>query len=151
MDFYAAQKGYISKKDLETFNKILEVIRRLPNFTFHIPAPKERHMPIDNEVSCHLLCRALAPWVELKVHDGYFGGHYQHSWLTTKEGTSLIDAYPVAGGSPFIVAINESPWPSPWPKLYKEDIRVRTSIETNPSFDSQLEIVSSEVGKLMTA
>jgi hypothetical protein len=75
----------------------------------------ENRIPGLSQVNCHLLCRCLASEIPRIIYrDGYFTPGYEHSWLETND--AIIDAYPVAGATPFIVANDPA---SPWAKLYK--------------------------------
>ena len=115
MKFYAASTGNIQSADMEMFAKIQSVLGAMPDMVFD---PKERGWDAcTNQVSCHLVCRALAKHFDASVHDGYFVTGYQHSWLVPESGSSIIDAYPVAGAVPFIVSRDLA---SPWGRLYKD-------------------------------
>ncbi len=132
MQFYAVAEGHINLVDIEIFDKISKVLRYLPDLIFD---PKEQDWGLcKNQVTCHLICRALARHFEVSVHDGYFTPGCQHSWLTTKGG-SIIDVYPIAGAVPFIVASNGF---SPWTRLYEESTRFEKTLQT-PEFISRLE------------
>lgn len=69
--------------------------------------------------SCHGLCRAaIKKWKLLEdnwqVKDGFFSGHYQHSWL--KRAGLILDIYPVGSmGGPLLVSTS-----GPWGKFYEE-------------------------------
>jgi hypothetical protein len=114
MDFYPFAMGYIPTADMDTFRLIRTVLERMPNIVFGESGPGLKGCK--NQASCHLVCRALAHNFNVTAHDGYFASGYQHSWLRTPSGMSIIDAYPVAGAVPFIVSADRY---SPWPGLYK--------------------------------
>ena len=112
MEFYAAAKGTIKPSDMALFWNIVRIVEHLPDIVFD---PKERDWGLcKNQVTCHLVCRALAAHFPAEYVDGYFTRGYQHSWLLPNSRSSIIDVYPVAGASPFIVSV---PRPSPWTKF----------------------------------
>jgi hypothetical protein len=116
MYHYAVTKGFVRQEDVGTFQEITSVIGMLPDFKF--------------QVSCHMICLALARCFLTRVQHGYFlvgGIRYQHSWLRMELSDAIIDAYPVAGCSPFIVSGDPN---SPWPQLYRESDDFRTIFES---------------------
>ncbi len=126
MEFYAASKGYIKSADMETFAKIQSVLGAMPDLIFD---PEERKWDsCKNQVTCHLICRALAKHFKASVCDGYFTHGYQHSWLIAESGSSIIDAYPVAGAASFIVTRDSA---SPWVKLYVESDELQHKFVTD--------------------
>lgn len=115
MEFYAAAEGNVPSGDIEMFNRMVQVIKQMPDLIFD---PTQRSWSKSkNQITCHLLCRALAAHYDVTVHDGHFYNHFQHSWLVPKSGACIIDVYPVAGVVPFIVAADPR---SPWVMLYKD-------------------------------
>lgn len=141
MEFYAVATGKISEQDFEMFSQISAVMKEMPNLEFN-PAERERYDGCENQMSCHLICRALAEHFEVSVRDGYFFAvGYEHSWLVTKSGLSIIDAYPVAGAMPFIVAAR---FPSPWNRVYQESANFKDSF-TTPQFIERLKRTSQVV------
>ncbi|MEK7116718.1 MAG: hypothetical protein AAB837_00960 [Patescibacteria group bacterium] len=143
MQFYAAYQGNISPEDMQMFAEISEILRCLPDLTFDLDDPEWRNCK--NQISCHLISRALARHFDVSVCDGYFTPGCQHSWLKTKGGSSIIDAYPVAGAAPFIVSAK---WPSPWAKLYQESTRFQEKFQT-PEFASRLEQTVRSVAEII--
>ncbi len=147
MEFYASAAKIIPPADMEMFRQILLVVESLPNIIFD---PKDsRFDGCVNQVNCHVLCRALAYHFNVEVCDGYFTIGYQHTWLASKSGASIIDVYPVAGAAPFIVAADKI---SPWIGLYKTaDGFLREKLATK-DFQFQLDmtrrIVSETVESL---
>jgi hypothetical protein len=140
MDFYAAQESIINPADLETFSKVKAILAALPNLVFD---PNERDWDsFKNQISCHLICRALAKHVGGSVYDGYFVTSYQHSWLVPVGGTSIIDAYPVAGAAPFIVANDRA---SPWSRLYIVSDKLDKNF-AEKEFKRRLRITTKAVG-----
>ncbi len=85
---YAQQ--FIPREELELFTQIKRVIEHLeiPDLGFN-----ENGDPI--ALSCHVLARATAQVFPVRVRDGYFAGHYNHSRVETLCG-HLIDVYPIA-------------------------------------------------------
>lgn len=141
MEFYAACCGDICQEDMRMFAKISDVIRHLPDIVFD---PTDRDWRnCKNQISCHLICRALARHFDVSVHDGYFTPGYQHSWLETKDGKCIIDAYPVAGVTPFMVLAS---WPSPWIKLYQRSDKFQEKFHT-PGFIARLEKTADVVAE----
>ena len=133
MEFYAVYQGILLAEEMLMFEQISKVLRHLPDLIFD---PKDRDWEdCKNQISCHLICRALAKHFDLICCDGYFTPGYQHSWLKTRSESCIIDAYPVAGGSPFIVAAK---WPSPWGKLYRKSNEFQEKFQT-PEFAAHLE------------
>lgn len=54
-------------------------------------------------LSCHILARAVSKVFSLKLEDGYFCYHWEHSWVRTPK-LNVIDVYPVAIlGGPILV------------------------------------------------
>jgi hypothetical protein len=142
VEYYTVSRGFIAPADLEVFNQIAEVLRKMPDLMFD---PQETGWDsCKNQFTCHLVCRALANCFDVSVCDGYFTRGYQHSWLTTKSGLSIIDAYPVAGGIPFIVAAN---FPSPWSRLYIKSDKFKVMFETL-EFRGRLEIMKQVVSEI---
>lgn len=133
MEFYAASKDKINPIDMEMFGKIQAVLNAMPDIVFE--AEDRGWRACKNQVSCHLICRALVKYFEATVCDGYFVQGYQHSWLVPKSGSSIIDAYPVAGAVPFIVAKDLA---SPWVRLYKRSDKLAAKFVTD-QFCKQLE------------
>jgi hypothetical protein len=115
MEFYAPSKGKILPVDMETFTRVVAVIREMPNIVFD--SNEHGWGACKNQVSCHLICHALAAYFEVSVYDGYFATSHQHSWLIPLSRSSIIDVYPIAGAVPFIVAADRA---SPWVRLYRE-------------------------------
>lgn len=146
MDYYAASVGSIAPNDMRIFLQIQAVLTAMPNISFGLKGPE--WLGCNNQLSCHLICRALAKFFEVSFHNGYFTKGCQHSWLIPSSGSSIIDAYPFAGASPFIVARN---WPSPWGHLYIESSELDQTFSTN-EFRAQLEkttqIVGDTIGQL---
>lgn len=141
MEFYAASKGNIKPADMEMFGKIQVVLDVMPNMVFD---PKERGWDVcKNQVSCHLICRALSKYFDATVKDGYFFKGYQHSWLIPKSGSSIIDAYPVAGAAPFIVARDPA---SPWVRFYNESNELQEKFAQD-SFIDKLEKTTQVIGE----
>lgn len=130
MEFYVASKGYIPGTDLEIFGKIRSVLDTLPDILFD---PAEQGWgACKNQFTCHLICRALTQYFRVAVHDGYFLHSYQHSWLVPYSNSSIIDAYPVAGAVPFIVANDPA---APWSRLYKKSSQLQQKFETDEFLD----------------
>lgn len=141
MQFYAASEGNIHPADMELFGKIEVILTEMPDMVFD---PNERHWDhCRNQISCHLICKALARHVEATVGDGYFIRSYQHSWLLPASGSSIIDVYPVAGASPFIVANDPA---SPWPKLYSRSDDLDKKFGTD-EFRDRLKQTTKVVGE----
>lgn len=141
MQFYAASKGNINPTDIELFGKIQVILVELPDIVFD---PSERHWDeCRNQISCHLICKALARHFKAAVGDGYFVRGYQHSWLLPASGSSIIDVYPVAGASPFIVANDPA---SPWHKLYIKSGEFDRKFSTD-EFRGRLEHTTKVVGE----
>lgn len=89
-----------------------------------------------SEWSCHALVRAffLVPtalrWV---VQDGHFGRYgTEHSWLWYQDQDLIMDVYPVAGCTPFIVEARFSPWNG----IYLQNDRVYAKV-TKDSWEKQ--------------
>ena len=141
MQFYAAYQDNICTEDIRIFAMISKVVRRLPDLVFD--SNDQEWKGYANQVSCHLICRALARYFDVSVHDGYFTPGYQHSWLKTKNGTCVIDVYPVAGVNSFAVTAN---WPSPWAKLYQESDKFKEKFQT-PEFIANLEKTANAVAE----
>lgn len=141
MQFYAASKGNIHPADMELFGKIQVILIEMPDIVFD---PNERHWDnCRNQISCHLICKALARHFEATVGDGFFVRGYQHSWLLPTSGSSIIDVYPVAGAAPFIVA-NDSA--SPWSGLYIKSSDLDKKFSTD-EFCNRLEQTTRVVGE----
>lgn len=141
MQFYAVCKEVITSADLETFTHIAAILRELPDLVFD---PDERHWgECKNQVSCHLLCRAFADHFAVTVRDGYFMRSYRHSWLVPAGRSSIIDAYPVGGASPFIVATDR--W-SPWAQMYHQDAGIGKDCKS-PKFLYRLELTKQAVAE----
>jgi len=69
-------------------------------------------------LTCHSVCRALAERFPVEYVDGRFGEMHDHSWLTEASAPGVImDMYPVAGASSFIVFTQN--FLLPWRDLYK--------------------------------
>lgn|GEM_PF-5202042 len=120
MQFYSLWKqDPIPPADMELFRQITEVVRELPDHRFDFE--DKRYANCVNHYSCHLICRGIeAHFKEVRAEDGYFHRKNQHSWLVSESGLSIIDAYPVSAGIPFIVANDRA---SPWSDLYRIDTR----------------------------
>lgn len=104
--------------DMEMFKQISGVVRELPDYLFDLP--NKRRGVCVNDYSCHLICRGIeAHFKGVYAEDGYFHNkHQRHSWLVSRSGRSIIDAYPVAAAVPFIVSNDRA---SPWAELYRID------------------------------
>lgn len=101
--------GHIPEDVLTEFKEVRTFVETMPT--------------IDDEVlTCHSVCKAIALLhPNFSYVEGSFGGVYNHSWLTVKEHPNIIlDLYPVAGASPFIVYAGISLLP--WFSLYKEKL-----------------------------
>ena len=81
---------YISSDDLALFVQIKKSVEQMGDPELGLD---EEGKPI--VLSCHILARAVARKFPVCVRDGYFAGHYDHSWVETPSG-HLIDPYPVA-------------------------------------------------------
>jgi hypothetical protein len=144
MRFYAEERGLIPEEDLEMFGRILRLIQELPDIVFDPSAPEFEGC--GNQLSCHLLCRALVDHFEVTAHDGYFLAGYHHSWLLTRDGQSLIDVYPVAGVMPFIV---HAMWPSPWLRVYTESDNLNEMF-VSPEFLERLEVTRQSISETLS-
>ncbi len=103
---------FISKADLELFEKIKIAVNKLPDIDL---GKDEEGKEII--LSCHILARAIAKLFSLKFIDGYFYPNYNHTWLLTPDG-NIIDVYPIAVvGGPILV---ENSFSSPVRWLYKK-------------------------------
>jgi hypothetical protein len=134
MYHYAVTKGFVRQEDVGTFQEIASVIDMLPDFKF--------------QVSCHMICLALARCFLTRVQHGYFlvgGTRYQHSWLRMELSDAIIDAYPVAGCSPFIVSGDLN---SPWPQLYRESGDFESIFKTL-EFLRGLQVVEEAIEKVI--
>ncbi|MEX1063912.1 MAG: hypothetical protein WD898_01205 [Candidatus Paceibacterota bacterium] len=88
--------------DLQVLAKIIKVMEYMPDI----------ELPDKEEVSCHMIARALAEFFPVQYKDGYFPRKgYQHSWLVTQTG-NVIDAYPwaIVGGPVMLDMRLGSPW-----------------------------------------
>lgn len=81
---------YISKVDLALFAQIRKAVEQMGDPELGLDEDGE---PVT--LSCHILARAVAKILPVRVRDGYFAGSYDHSWVETSDG-HLIDLYPVA-------------------------------------------------------
>ena len=144
MEFYAAAKGNIKPADMTLFGNVARIVEHLPDIVFD---PKEREWELcKNQVTCHLICRALAAYFPAECVDGYFTKGYQHSWLVPHSRSSIIDVYPVAGASPFIVSMD---WRSPWKKFYlPADTYLSNRLE-GIDFVKRLEVTAYTVAETM--
>lgn len=143
MEFYAASKGNISPADMELFYRIQVILIEMPDIVFD---PTERDWDhCKNQISCHLICRALAQHFDAEVGDGFFVRGYQHSWLIPASKSSIIDVYPVAGASSFIVANDPA---SPWTKLYITSDKLDHKFMTR-QFRDRLEQTTKVVGEII--
>lgn len=143
MEFYAASKGNINPADLELFAKIRSVLEAMPNVVFD--PTESRWGTCRNQVTCHLLCRALAKCLSAKAHDDHFVTRYQHTWIVPKSRSSIIDAYPVAGAAPFIVSYDHA---SPWRHLYERS-NTFSAMFTTTEFREQLRQTTQAVRATM--
>jgi hypothetical protein len=75
----------------------------------------ENMTDIKGEVlTCHAMCEALVRLYTDFTHvEGTFGDLHDHSWITSNQNHGIVlDMYPVAGASPFIIyrGISLLPW-----------------------------------------
>lgn len=143
MQFYSLwMQDSIPLADMEMFRQISRVVRELPD---HLFDPENRgRMKCVNDYSCHLVCRGIeAHFKGVRVEDGYFHRYHQHSWLVSKSGRSIIDAYPVAGAVPFIVSSERA---SPWSELYRIDTVYSGMFYTN-TFRTNVDTMIRLVGE----
>ena len=107
----------ISESDYQIFLGIRQVVEKLPDLTLDDGNEGD-------EISCHMLVRALKPFFPVNVCDGFFYGYYQHSWLETKGG-HVIDIYPVGIlGGPILVEASICRLTAPSQKLYRKNSRI---------------------------
>ncbi len=100
---YAISSGSIPPELVECFRIMRNVIENLPDFE-------------GEELTCHAVCTALAKRYNLTCIDGHFGVGNEHSWLIDPAHPKVVmDMYPVAGASSFIVFNH---WLVPWHALY---------------------------------
>jgi len=118
MRFYSLwMRDPIPPADMEMFRRITEVVQELPDHLFDLGDRCAAECV--NRYSCHLICRGIEAHVKgVYAKDGYFHRRHQHSWLVSRSGRSIIDAYPVAAAAPFIVSSDRA---SPWAELYRID------------------------------
>jgi hypothetical protein len=71
-------------------------------------------------ITSHAMCEALIHiYTEYSHIEGTFGELHDHSWIVCKENPNIVlDMYPIAGASPFIVYAGISR--VPWFKLYEK-------------------------------
>ena len=121
----------LPKSDLVAFKKIRLVLTRMPDVI----------LPKGQEVSCHMIARALARHFPLTYVDGHFGMRgWRHSWLVTLEG-NIIDPYPWATvGSPLLIDMSNERMP--WHHWY---IPEPLEFAGNPLFLQDVERVSQAV------
>lgn len=105
---YSIAQGYIPQEVFDQFKMMRDFVENLPD--------------IEGEViTCHAICRVLAgKYPDFLEAEGTFGDIYTHSWLVCRMYPKIIlDMYPVAGASSFIV------WTGafllPWFRLYKKE------------------------------
>ncbi|NNM83737.1 hypothetical protein HKL94_00750 [Candidatus Parcubacteria bacterium] len=131
----------IPSDDMEMFRRIAKVVQEIPDKLFD---PENKHVNCINHYSCHLICRGVeAHFKGVRTEDGYFHRHHQHSWLVSKSGRSIIDVYPVAGATPFIVSTERA---SPWSELYKINTRYSGMFHTD-TFRANVETTIRLVGQ----
>lgn len=83
-------------QDIAIFRKIEQLIDKFDDSNLKL-SQNEDGSPRD--LSCHMLTQALArmPMCEgLRACSGYYLPGYEHSWLVSKHGYSIIDPYPLA-------------------------------------------------------
>ena len=88
------------KDDIVLYKKIRGAIQKLPDkIEFGEDENKKQIV-----LSCHILARAVAKLFPVKLQDGYFLYHWQHSWVIGPK-RNIIDVYPVAIlGGPIMVS-----------------------------------------------
>jgi hypothetical protein len=69
-------------------------------------------------LTCHAMCEALVQmYPDFSHTEGTFGDLYDYSWITSNYNQGIVlDMYPVAGASPFIIYRGISLLP--WHRLY---------------------------------
>lgn len=114
---YAVQSGDIPPSLLRRFREMRSKLEELPDFEEEL-------------LTCHSVSFAFAKHYGhgLQCVDGAFGGLHDHSWIVDVGSPGVIlDMYPVAGASSFIVVTSYSLLP--WFKLY---------VPGNPKFDKKI-------------
>jgi len=95
---------YIPEEDIIVFEKIKNVISKLPDIDLGINEEGEKIV-----LSCHILARAVAKVFSLRCVDGYFLPNFCHSWVLSPNG-HLIDIYPVGViGGPIMMVKGDNP------------------------------------------
>ena len=133
---------YLTEEDLRLYTKVCFVVEKIPNMDFG--DERLARFKIKNAISCHMLARAIASFLPLRVEDGIVMGAWEHSWLVTPHG-SIIDAYPPAlFGAPILVDAGSA---SPWREFYARTCSFLHCRE--PDFLAKTESVKTEVAKAL--
>jgi hypothetical protein len=134
----ALQGRDILPEDYDLFLTMRQIFEALPDLSGE---------PV---VSCHMVTRAFAAHFPVEVVDGHFGRGSHHSWLVLRDlrpdGLVIVDIYPVAGASPFLVYAY---WITSWAKLYIPDPTVVEGI-IDEAFSKRVALLSKAVGDLKT-
>lgn len=96
MKTYSEKSSLICAQDIAIFRMIEQLIDKFDDSNLKL-SQNEDGSPRD--LSCHMLTQALARMSmceELRACSGYYLPGYEHSWLVSKHGYSIIDPYPWA-------------------------------------------------------
>lgn len=126
--------------DRKIFDKICRGVQLLPD-ELELGEDEEKRPVV---LSCHVLARAVSKIFSVKLEDGYFCYHWEHSWVVGPH-LNIIDVYPVAilGGPIMVMGDYGSPHkmlyqPLPTEAIYQDRFQ-------KSSFLNAVEIVEKKL------
>lgn len=102
MRYEAVRNGDIPEGDLLLYERAIQLIDWVDR----------------EDMTCHVLARAIAKLLKAKHVDGYFCRPcWRHSWVVLPTG-NILDVYPIGGCMPVLVTTGMGLIPLPWSDMY---------------------------------